>query len=200
MLVVSTLTASGKPGRAAGTAVWRDGEWDLSAEGREPTAVPGPVAGSGDTAVVVRTVRDGRRRGVAGIRVTHDAGRTWREVPTRGLPSGSLTGVAVTGDGTTLLTDSEGVLTAVTRDGTGLLTDKDGVVYRGHPGTAPRWCFPTPRSSPSCRRSATGSGGSPGTAAADRCGGPTTRAPPGTGRRCRGCTDAAGSVPIGRDR
>jgi hypothetical protein len=91
--------------------------------------MPGPVAGSGDTAVVVRTDRTGDAEGVAGIRVTYDAGRTWRDVPARGLPSGSLTGVAVTGDGTTLLTDSEGVLTAITRKGTGLLTDKDGVVY-----------------------------------------------------------------------
>ncbi len=128
VLVVSTLTASGDPGRAAGTAVWRDGTWDLSVQDRGPTALPGPVAGNGETAVVVRTQDTAGADEVTGIRVTHDAGRSWREVPTHALPSGSLTGVAVTWDGTTLLTDSEDVLTAVTRYGTGLHTDRDGVV------------------------------------------------------------------------
>ena len=150
--------------------------------------MPGPVAGSGDTAVVVRTDGTGDAGG-RGIRSPTTPAGPGARCP-RGLASGSLTGVAVTGDGTTLLTDSEGVLTAVTRERYLALTDQDGVVYVITRDGAAMGLSDAPELS---QLQAVGDRvwGSPGTAAVDRCGGPTTRAPPGTGRRCRACTDAA---------
>jgi hypothetical protein len=105
-LVIST-TASGGSGRA-GTGVWRDGRWTLTTEARGDRVLPGPVAGRGETVVVVRT-RDAADGGlpVAGVRITHDGGGTWREVPLGSLAGREVTSVAVADD-SALLTDGDG--------------------------------------------------------------------------------------------
>ena len=69
----------------------------------------GLLAGIGDTAVETRD--DG-----PGVRITYDAGATWRRVA-RAVRAGSVTSAAVARDGTVLLTDGAGEVTAVPRGG-----------------------------------------------------------------------------------
>ena len=76
------------------------------------STVPGLVAGNGDTVVEART-----GSGAAGVRVTHDAGATWRAVPARAGTSGPVASAAVAGDGTVLLADETGTVTAIPRGG-----------------------------------------------------------------------------------
>ncbi|MET1059903.1 MAG: hypothetical protein ABWX84_09910 [Nocardioides sp.] len=78
----------------------------------------GPVVGNDDTVVEVRTAPDvGDPEQVVGLRVSHDAGEHWRTVPARALGSVSVDSVAVAGEGTVLLADASGNLTAVPREG-----------------------------------------------------------------------------------
>lgn len=115
-LVVATAAEGGQ---TAGTAVWRDGAWDLSRRGRGPATSPGLVAGNGDSVAVVSSgdQEGGQPDPVALVLVSHDGGRRWREVPVRADVSGSTSTVAVADDGTVLLADDEGHVTAVRRDG-----------------------------------------------------------------------------------
>ena len=70
------------------------------------------LAGNGDTAVEART-----GSGAAGVRVTYDAGATWRAVPARAITSGPVASAAVAVDGTVLLADVTGTVTEIPRDG-----------------------------------------------------------------------------------
>ena len=72
---------------------------------------PGLLAGDGDTAVETRTGHDG-----AGVRVTYDAGATWRAVPARAIMSGPVASAAVAVDGTVLLADATGTVIEIPRD------------------------------------------------------------------------------------
>ena len=74
--------------------------------------VRGLLAGNGDTVVEART-----GGGTGSVRVTYDAGATWREIPARAITSGPVASAAVAGDGTVLLADGEGAVTAVPRAG-----------------------------------------------------------------------------------
>ncbi|RYP86197.1 hypothetical protein EKO23_09550 [Nocardioides guangzhouensis] len=123
-LVVSTLTDLGEPGQASGTGIRQDGRWSLSTEGRGDRALPGPVAGQGDTVVVART-RDAADGGIPvdGLRMTLDGGSSWREVPLGLLAGHELTSVAVVGDGA-LLTDGDGRVYRLEREGGPRLLDE----------------------------------------------------------------------------
>ena len=72
---------------------------------------PGVLAGNGDTVVEAHTGSS------AGVRITYDAGATWRAVPARALMSGPVASAAVAADGTVLLADVTGRVTAIPRDG-----------------------------------------------------------------------------------
>jgi hypothetical protein len=74
--------------------------------------VPGVLAGNGDTAVEAHTGSS-----AAGVRVTYDAGATWRAVPARAIMSGPVASAAVAVDGTVLLADVTGTVTEIPRDG-----------------------------------------------------------------------------------
>lgn len=107
-LVSSTLTDLGEPGQATGTAVFRDGEWSFSTDERGSRALPGPVAGQGDTVAVART-HDAADGGlpIAGLRLSHDGGHTWREVPLGPMAGTELSSMAVSQD-SLLVTDGDG--------------------------------------------------------------------------------------------
>jgi hypothetical protein len=76
------------------------------------TKVPGVLAGNGDTVVEART-----GPGAASLRVTYDAGATWREVPAGAIISGPVASAAVAVDGTVQLADVTGTVTAIPRNG-----------------------------------------------------------------------------------
>ena len=76
------------------------------------STVPGLLAGNGDVVVEARAAGPD-----SDVRITYDAGASWRDVPARSLRAGRVASTAVAADGTVLLTDASGTVTTVPREG-----------------------------------------------------------------------------------